>query len=231
MDSKLSAVVLAAGTGSRMNLDVTKQRIEIANESVLSRAVAAFQNCTDVSEIIVVVRSEELEYAKNLLSQFCKVKDIVVGGSVRSESAKIGFEVISDLQGYVAIHDAARCLVTPDMISSVFRDAIKYGAATASTIVSDTVKMVDSDGFITKTISRKDLRLMQTPQIFRKSDYKKALASLNEGDEGITDDNMLLERIGVRVFCTETGKKNMKITLKEDIEYARFLLEGEHADV
>ena len=69
---------------------------------------------------------------------------------------------------------------------------------------------------------------MQTPQIFRKEDYKKALLTLSDNDSFITDDNMLLERIGVKVFCTETGKENIKITVKEDLDYARFLLKGEN---
>ena len=227
MSNYFSTVILAAGSGSRMCLDVTKQKIEIASESVLHRAVRAFTECDFVDEVVVVVREDELEYAREALKDLDKIKAIVIGGESRVISAKNGFEAISSSATFVAIHDAARCFVTKDMIYAVYKDAQRYGAATASTAVGDTVKKISEDGFITETLDRSELRLMQTPQIARVDLYKRALEAADVLDSSITDDNMLLERIHVLPYCTETGKGNIKITVKEDLAYANYLVNGE----
>ncbi len=231
MSNSLSAVLLGAGVGSRMQSDTTKQRIDIMGESVLSRCINAFDTCDCVEEIIVVTRREELNFVKSVCEGKSKVKAVVVGGRSRPISAKLGFLAVSENATHVAIHDVARCLVTHDIIESVYRNAQKYGASTASTTVTDTVKEIDENGFIVRTVERNSLMLMQTPQIFRCEDYKKALLTLQGDEDSVTDDNMLLERIGVKVFCTETGRKNIKITVKDDLDYARFLLSEEKKDV
>ncbi len=223
----VTALILAAGSGSRMKSEKTKQRIELCGKTVLFRAVSAFEQCALVDAIVVVVRSDELQFAHGELSSFSKVKKIVIGGKTRLESAKIGFDSIDWKFNYVAIHDAARCFITPDIIDSVLSDAKKYGAATASSVITDTVKKITDSGNIEQTIDRKNLVCAQTPQIFKKELYEKAINSVDLNDVTVTDDNMLLERIGIPVHCTETGKCNIKITVPEDLFIAEYLLNGD----
>ena len=227
MSYRVAAVILAAGSGSRMKLGVTKQKILLGTESVLHRVVRIFNDCRVINSIVVIVRDDEVDFAKEELKNFDKVQKIAVGGDFRFESAKIGFSLIDENTDFVAIHDAARCFVTGEMIEDVVSDAVKYGAATAAASVTDTVKTVDSDGKIVGTVDRNSLMLVQTPQIFGVELYRKAINSISVYDESITDDNMLVERIGGKIHCTDTGKYNVKLTHKEDLEYAVFLLNGE----
>lgn len=227
MKKYVTAIILAAGSGSRMNMNTTKQKLLLAGESVLHRAVGVFEKCEDITSIIVVSREEEIEFARAELEGFEKVKAIVAGGATRLESAFCGFRQADGKTEFVAIHDAARCFVTERMISDVLRDAITHGAATASAEVTDTIKIIDFNGNIEKNLSRSTLRAVQTPQIFRMDLYAKAIQYTDLSDASITDDNMLLERIGVHPYCTDTGKENFKITTVEDLRFAKYLLKEE----
>lgn len=221
------AVILAAGVGSRMGAPVTKQKIEILGKTVLRRTLEAFEACESIGSIVIVTRADEMEFARAQASGITKLYNVTVGGNTRAESAACGFSVIPKDTDYVAIHDAARCLVTAEMISKVVLDAEMYGAATAATRVTDTVKIVDKDGFVSSTPDRNYVMLASTPQVFSTIIYNKALSGVDLSDSKITDDNMLVERIGVKVFCTDVGKRNIKITTKSDIAYANLLLKGE----
>ena len=226
MNCSVAAVILAAGSGSRMQLDITKQQIVFNGETVLRRSVRIFNECDDIDEIVVVARADEINFAREEIKGLSKVKGIVVGGSTRAESAKAGFMAI-DGSSFVAIHDAARCFVTPEIISKVISDAKTYGAATASTCVTDTVKRIGPDGRIEKTVDRATLRTVQTPQVFRSELYEKAISLVPLDDLSITDDNSLLEKIGVYSYLTETGKNNIKLTTVEDLLIAKYLLDGD----
>jgi 2-C-methyl-D-erythritol 4-phosphate cytidylyltransferase len=223
----VSALILAAGVGSRMCSETTKQKMEIRGKTVLERAIEIYQNSSLVDDITLVVKADELDFAKSVVTDYTKVKNVIIGGKVRAESAKLGFEAVCKTADFVAIHDAARCLTSTVDVDAVIKDAFIYGAATASTRVTDTVKEVGEDGFIMFTHSRKTMRFVQTPQVFSSELYKKALDSIDVFDDRITDDNFLLENISHPVFCTETNKDNIKITTPEDILYANFLLRGE----
>lgn len=227
MNDSVAAVILAAGSGSRMRLDITKQQIVFNGETVLRRTARIFNECDAIDEIIIVARADELDFARGEAAGLAKVKAVVCGGRTRAESAAAGFRAI-DSADYVAIHDAARCFVTSDIISRVAADAKKYGAATASALVTDTVKSIDAGGRIRSTVDRSELRTVQTPQIFRHELYERALAEAALDDPALTDDNSLLERIGVYSYLTETGKNNIKLTTAEDLLFAGYLLTGEN---
>ena len=227
----ITAVILAAGNGSRMKMEKTKQKILIDGKTVLYRTVKAFEESATVDDVVVVVRDDEVNFACREISAFEKVRKIVVGGNNRLESSKIGFNSIDWQFDYIAIHDGARCFVTPKMINAVCLDAQKYGAATASTAVTDTLKKIDCNGNIILTVDRSDMVCAQTPQVFRKELYEKGIASVRENGDSITDDNMLIERMGIPVHCTETGKSNIKITVREDLLFANGLLNGDFKDV
>ena len=220
----LTAIILAGGIGSRMCNGITKQRIKICGESILSRSVRAFDECEYVSSIVVVSRKEEISWAKEELIGFSKVFAIVPGGKTRLESSLRGFAAVPESVDFVAIHDAARCLITPEKVASVALAAFEHGAATAVTEITDTVKKVDSEGLIDKTLPRCSLLAAQTPQIFSRELYKKA-SSASINPDCITDDNMMVESLGVKIHTVNTGKSNIKITTAEDIEFAEFILE------
>ncbi len=220
---RTAAVILAAGSGTRMQCDKTKQNIEILGESILFRSVKAFEICSAVDYITVVVREDELEDAEKSLGQFKKIKAIVAGGSTRRESAKLGFNAIPEDSELVAVHDAARCLITPEMIEEVAVCADKYGAASAVRPIVDTLKLSEGN-FMTKTLPREQIFAAETPQIFLVDLYKKAL-EITENDVDITDDNMMLERLGKQVYCVNVGRENLKITTPFDLDFAEFIIE------
>ena len=110
------------------------------------------------------------------------------------------------------------------MLDSVFCDAVRFGAATASSKITDSVKAIDENGYIKQSVDREYTVLVQTPQIFRCDLYKRALDETDVYDKTITDDNSMLEKIGIPVYCTDTGKENFKITHKEDLDYAEYYL-------
>ena len=222
--STVTAIILAAGSSSRLGGDTTKQRIKIFGESVLYRSVKVFSNCDFVDSIIIVSKADEIDWARAETASFNKVINVVAGGKTRAESARIGFSVVPKMTKFVAIHDCARCLVTEANIRDVADMAFIHGAATACCAVTDTLKSISGDGFITNTISRSGLFSAQTPQIFAYSLYAEALENCTS-DECITDDNMLIESMGGRVYPVDIGRSNIKITTADDLAYAEYIID------
>lgn len=220
----VTAIILAAGSGSRMGLPITKQKISLCSESILKRSVRAFAESDAVNSVIVVTREDELDWAEEELKDLPKIKSVIIGGKNRAESAYKGFLAVDEKTDLIAIHDGARCLVTDKMIRDVIEAAYKYGAATAATAVTDTLKFVGQDGNVIKTLPRNGLFSAQTPQVFSRGLYERAVKNIDFSAE-ITDDNMLIEAIGEKVFAVETGRSNIKITTSDDLEYANYLIE------
>ena len=206
-----------------MGCSKPKQMIEIAGKSILRHVVLAFEAAKTVSEIIIVCRDQDREFVNKELQNITKPISVIKGGKCRAESASLGFYNMSPESEYLMIHDAARCLVTPEEIDAVAAAAYDYKAATASVPVNDTVKRCEGD-MIIETVPRKDLRAVQTPQAFERQIYKLALEKTKLLDESITDDNMLVEGIGIKPYCVQTLPSNIKITTSYDLELAEFLL-------
>ena len=223
--SRVCAVLLAGGSSTRMNLGTTKQKLNLKGKSILAHALRAFEACPDITDIVLVIRNDETDFAKKESEGISKLRKMVIGGVSRAESAKNGFLAIDFPTDYVAIHDVARCLIRPKMITKVVEDARSYGAASASATVVDTVKRINSQGFAVSTEAREGLRLATTPQIFSYDLYFKAISQVDLADTSITDDNMLMEKIGVSVYMTDVGKSNIKITHAEDLLMAEYILE------
>jgi len=227
--SFVTAVILAAGSGSRMGGEITKQRIQIGGESILRHTVRAFELAEEIDSIVIVSRADEIAWAKEELNNdFSKVKTVITGGKSRAESAYLGFSAVDSHTDFVAIHDGARCLVTPDMINAVVRTAYETSAASAASKMTDTLKKVGEDGYVTNTLSRDGIYSAQTPQVFSYELYDRATCGIDLS-EIMTDDNMLVERIGGRVYAVETGRENIKITTPDDIGYAEYILERRRA--
>ncbi len=223
---RVSAIILAGGSGTRMMADITKQRMLVGGMSILKRSVIAFDECPDIDEIVVIVREDELDFAKEELSGIPKVVNIGIGGSTRAASAECGFKLISDDTELVAIHDAARPMITSEMISEVVVAARKTGAATAAAPVTDTIKIINNVGNVQETLDRSTLVRATTPQIFDRKIYQRALDTVNDKSD-ITDDNMLVERIGVSVYAVIQERENPKVTSRSDIAYLEMLLSME----
>ena len=223
-----AAVLLAGGVGSRMNNTggPTKQWMMLDGKPILYHAIKAFEDCPYIDEIVVVCRREEMKAAAELVRTygFSKVRRIVVGGKTRQHSAYNGAKRVSEGIKYIAIHDVARCLVTPDDICAAVSAAYSYRAAMLVGPVQDTIKRVGRDGFIRETVDREELRCGQTPQVFALPLYIGAASAALKSGYTVTDDSMLLEHIGHRVRVIEAKDENFKITTPADLEVAEALL-------
>lgn len=218
------AIILAGGSGSRMQSPLPKQRMTLCGKSVIYRSVFAFEECSDIDRIIVVCREDELEYMRCELREMKKVYKIVIGGKTRAESSYNGLCAAGEECELVAIHDAARCLITPFAISRLIEKARICGAATAATAVSDSIKRVDTDGNITQTIKRSELVAVQTPQVFDYQRLFSAFCSVGLSSEAITDDNMIYEKTGYPIPTVDIGSENIKITTPHDLILAEIII-------
>ena len=219
-----SAVILCAGNSTRFGEN--KQMFQINGKCVAERTIAVFENSKYVKEIILVVCKEDLQKYKELIvvNNFKKIRCIVVGGDTRQNSAFRGFRHISEKTKYVIFHDGARCLVTEDIIESVLKKAIEHNAASAACKSIDTVKWVDEHGMVKRTLDREYVWSVQTPQIFETKVYKASAYNARQKNIQVTDDCMLVEKAGFKVKLVDTGRENIKITVKEDIDYAEFVI-------
>lgn len=219
-----TAIIVAAGSSTRMGGATSKQLLKVNGVPVLARTLKAFDECPLVDEIVLVARPEDEETitALQLTYRIKKLTQIVAGGDTRAASVKRGFDAIEKKTKYVAIHDGARCLVTPEMIERVLRAAYKHHAASAVSRVTDTVKLTSKRGLITETVDRDRVLLAGTPQAFRTDLYARALYAV--GSRTFTDDNALMEFIRVPVYPVDCGTENIKITTPEDIGRAEDIL-------
>ena len=218
------AVILAGGTGSRMGSNITKQRMLIAGKPVIWHTATAFDRCPDIDRIVVVSRADEIEYMRNALSGIRKLFCIVEGGATRAESSYRGICAAGDACSIIAIHDAARCLITPEGISKVIDMARINGAATAAGRLNDTVKRVDEHGQIIETIDRSTLVAVEPPQVFSYSSIRSAFESASSLGAGITDDNMIYESAGGRICTVDPECDNFKITTPRDLILAELII-------
>ncbi len=222
----VSAIILAAGSGTRMGSDKTKQWIELDGLPVFAHTLKQFEACPKIKEIILCVKADERELFANAgaIYGIKKLKAIIVGGATRAQSALNGFKRVSDKCTHVAIHDAARCLITPEMISNVIKGAVKYGSAAAACPATDTVKLTNDDAFVLSTPDRKNVWQAQTPQIFETEIYRASTyLALNKGLT-VTDDCSMVEHAGFKVKLIDCGKENLKITEPVDLYYAEAVL-------
>lgn len=222
-----SAVILAAGVGSRFgNEDGTKQNVKVLGIPAVVRTAFAFESCPAVDEIILVGRGEELSVLRGYVEEYSisKVTRVIEGGSTRMESSAKGVSAVSERCGFVAIHDGARCLVTPEMIEDAVGAACEFGAAAAAQRVVDTVKIADGSGCIETTVDRERVWLVKTPQVFDINMYRECAESALADGVFVTDDCMMAERRGYKVKLCDCGQNNIKLTTREDLALAEFIL-------
>lgn len=225
---KTTAIILAAGKGKRMGLDIPKQYICIGNKPLLYYTIKAFEE-SPVTNIVLVVSQEDKEHAAHdFLTQysFAKITSIIAGGAERYDSVYYGLKQASDAD-YVLIHDGARPFVTVDIISRAMEAAKLKGACAVGMPVKDTIKIVNQDNCVESTPERSKVWTVQTPQAFEYNIIWKAYDEMYQRNnkKGITDDAMVVESIlGKQVTMVEGSYENLKITTPEDLLIAEMLL-------
>ena len=223
----VAAIILAAGRGRRMDTGINKQYLLLKDKPVLAHTLGKFQSCSLIDEIVLVIGHEEEGLLKEQVLKLFKTSKpikVVIGGDSRQESVMNGLLALSDPEGVVVIHDGARPLVCVKTIEACIAEAGRVGAVSAGVPVKDTIKVVHEDGYILDTPKRKSLWITQTPQAFKQSLIAEAHAyAIKQSFEG-TDDAMLVERLGHKVYMVEASYKNIKITTPEDLIMAEMLL-------
>lgn len=229
---KFAAIVLSAGTGSRMKSDIPKQYMDLNGRPVIYYSLKAFED-SDVDSIVLVTGRDDIEYCRKEIVEkygFTKVKAIVAGGAERYDSVFEGLKAINDCD-YVMIHDGARPMLDSNIIERAWRGAVEYKACVVGMPVKDTIRIVGTDGTAISTPDRKSLWQIQTPQAFDYrliyEAYSKVLADVKAGKQkaNITDDAMIVEcASNVKVHMTEGDYRNIKITTPEDIQVAEIFL-------
>ena len=226
-----TALILAAGSGERFSKGagslegMKKQFVPVLGVPVLLRTVQVFEESDLINDIIVVTAEDDVAYCKELLGDtITKLRCVIPGGASRQESAKAGLEAIDPKSEFIAIHDGARCLVTVDIIERTLKRAYETGAAAAAEKAVDTVKYGSEAGIIEKTIDRDHVWLMKTPQIFLANMYRAGVYSAERDGASVTDDCMLVERIGFKVHAVDCGHENIKLTYATDKIIAEAIL-------
>lgn len=214
-NKKIAVIIAAAGSGNRMGSGIPKQYLEIMGKPVLTRAVEAFAQNASTDEIYVVVHQDYVETSRK---EYCssKIKQIVSGGAERQDSVYAALSVLPADVDFVLVHDGARPFVTNDSIDALIESTVSHGAAVMAVPVKDTIKAAEDEVF-TKTLDRSRLYSIQTPQGFNRklltTAYQKAFAENFYG----TDDAVLVEKMGEKVYLVKGDYNNIKITTKEDV--------------
>lgn len=229
------AIVLAAGSGSRMESDTRKQYLTLKGKPVVYYALKAFEE-SFIDSVVLVCPEEDIEYCrKEIVEKYSlsKVKDIVPGGKERYNSVANGLQIITECD-YVFIHDGARPLVNQEMIARLYEEVQIHKTAVAAVPSKDTVKIIDNEGFVISTPTRKTVWAVQTPQVFSfdliTEAYERMKTRLDKMEQRglvITDDAMVVEDFtGSKVKLVMGSYKNLKITTPEDMQVAECFLDA-----
>ena len=227
-----TVLIAAAGSGQRMG-GVYKPMSVIAGEPMLAYSLRAFSNSGFVKQIVVSAPEDRIEeiiaLAKNIGCK--KLRCVVQGGNTRADSVVNAFKAAFDKKGnitpFLAIHDAARPMITSEMVDKVFFDCTRHGSAVSATKLRDAVKKAGKDQVATEIVDREGIWQMQTPQAFDTDIYHTALATLGKDNiSNAHDDAAIVMMAGFKRYLTETGFSNFKVTYPEDLELAELILKS-----
>ena len=222
-----TAIVLAAGKGTRMNAGMNKQFMLINDRPLLAQTLAAFQSCNAIDSIILVAGREELKTCKEQILDvygFDKVDKLVSGGSERQQSVYNGILELEDDCNIVVIHDGARPILPEGIIERCIEGAKIYGAVSAGMPAKETIKILNEEGFVQYTPERGKVWVTQTPQAFKRDIIEKAHETANIKGISGTDDAFLVECMGIKVKMLEGSYENIKITTPGDIIFAEAIM-------
>ena len=212
------AVILAAGSGQRMKGEFPKVLRKVAGNAVLWHALKAFDAAQNVDALVLVVPKGEIYQYTDIISEYGIEKsiDIVEGGDTRMESSFNGLKTVPQKCEIAAVHDAARITIGPDIIDGAISFARERGSALVSGPVFDTIKQV-KDGKVEKTIDRSRLAAAYTPQIFRYNELMAAFLDARSEGKDFTDESSIMENAGYNVYIYDIGKREIKLTVDDDI--------------
>lgn len=225
----LSAIIVAGGSSQRMGFD--KTFASLGGKPAVAHSIAAFEQTDSVGEIILVGRAERLSELEELVrtGKFGKVSAIIPGGARRQDSVRHGLEKADDANDFIAVHDAARPLVSPDLIERILELARAHGGAASAAPVSDTLKRADDERIVTGGVERDHLFAVQTPQIFQAELLRRAYAAIFAAGLEVTDEISAVEQVGGKVALLPNETPNFKLTYPADLRLAEFVL-GERKD-
>lgn len=222
MPMRFFAVIVAGGSGTRMNSEIPKQFLLLNGKPVIMHTISAFSTSLEKPEIIVVLNPQQFSYWKGLceLHQFDTKHQLVAGGETRFHSVKNALAIIGE-PAIVAIHDAVRPLINVEIIANAYQQALKTGNAVVAVPSKDSVRWQKANGE-TQNLSRNEIFLVQTPQTFRSDILEKAYQQ--PYSEDFTDDASVVERSGEKINLIEGNPENFKITFPADLKVAEILL-------
>lgn len=225
---RVNAIITAAGSGSRMNLNRSKQFLEIGGITVLERTVRKFTRSKYVDSIYIVAKLEDFDFIeKEILSEVKTDKSIslIEGGSSREESTFCGLNAIKDPDSFVICHDSARPFVKASLIDKVIEEVLVHEAVITAVKEIDSVKRI-TNNFVDKSLDRSHIYRIQTPQAFT---YTLLVESYRKhyNTKGLTDDSSYVEKNGHSIYVVEGSYENIKITTQNDLLYAKALAKEE----
>ena len=219
----LTVIIVAAGSSERMGFD--KLFALVSGKPVIAHTIAAFENTKCVDEIILVGRPDSLAELRKLIGKPTKVKHIIEGGAARSDSVRAGLDHVDSKSKYIAVHDAARPMITPEKIERVFEAAKANGAATLAEPVNDTLKRADADLAVKESVDRRGIFGMQTPQVFERKLLEKAYEVVASEKLSVTDEVSAVELLGHKIILVPNYDFNFKVTYPRDLPLAEFVLQ------
>jgi len=219
----LTAIIVAAGSSERMGFD--KLFALVSGKPIIAHTIAAFERTSCVEEIILVGRADGLGELRKIIGEPTKVKQIVAGGAERSDSVRAGLGHLNLKSDFVAVHDAARPMITPEKITRVF-DVCRAtgGAAALAEPINDTLKRADLDLAVKESVDRNGVYAMQTPQIFARKLLEEAYRLVAKKNVSMTDEVSAVELLGCKVVLVPNHDFNFKITYPRDLPLAEFVL-------
>lgn len=227
------AVILASGIGKRMGAGKNKTLLFLEGKPLIYWTLKSFEKCKEIEGMLIVIRKEEIELAKNIVRKYKikKVVGIIEGGKERQFSGLnavlyLNKTIKDKTKTIVLFHNGANPFVTPEEISEVIVNAKRYGASAVAHPTKDTIKKVDKNGLVVETLDRSKLWNMQTPQAIKFPLAFKAFTKAEKDDFIGTDDVSLVERLGKKVKIIEGSKYNFKITTPLDLELAKIIIKG-----
>ena len=223
----VSAIVLAGGRGKRMGCAKSKQYIELNGRPILYYTLKRFIDNKNIDKIILVVAEDELQYCKEeVLDKYnLAVDSIAFGGKERQDSVYNGL-LKAEGSEIVLIHDGARPFVSEKIIDDGIKYAKIHGAAAPGVMPKDTIKIKDAEGFSIETPDRSNLVAVQTPQVFSYNVILDCHKKVKENNLVVTDDTMVVENFGNKVYLYEGEYTNIKITTPEDLILAQYLVKS-----
>ncbi len=223
----VAAIVAAGGVGKRLKARRRKAFIRLAGRPMLAWVLKALERSPSVRDVVIVAHPKDLAVARALVrrERARKVAAVVPGGDSRMASVRRGIKALPARAKWVLVHDAARPLVTPALIEATVRAARGHKAAIAAVPVVPTIKQARA-GWVEKTLDRRQLWAVQTPQVFERKLLERAHARERRNGFVATDDAALVEALGGRVRIVPGSERNIKVTTPEDLKIAEALLRG-----